>query len=203
MFKLLLILVVVSKSYEKDIIVTTKNGLIKGKTMEFDNKSINVFSSIRYAQPPVGPLRFKKPVPAGKWTGIQDSRNESKVCLQQTGLKYGREISEDCLFLSIWSSSLDNKSPKAVMLWIYGGTWIFGAGMDLKDGLTLASLDVVVVSCNFRVGVMSLLYSGTDEAPGNVMLHDQVLVMKWVQENIQLLLSFVKISCDENDVYLK
>lgn len=184
MFKLLLILVVISKSYEKDIIVRTKDGLIKGRTVEFNNREINIFSSIRYAQPPVGPLRFKKPVPAGKWTGIQDSRNESKICLQQTGLKYRRELSEDCLFLSIWSSSLDNKSPKAVILWIFGGGWVFGAGMDLKDGLTLASLDVVVVSCNFRVGVMGLLCSGTDEAPGNVMLYDQVLVMKWIQENI-------------------
>ena len=174
----------VSKSYEKEVIVNTKNGLIKGETVQLNNKTINVFNSIRYGEAPVGSLRFKKPVPSGKWKGIQDARNESKICLQQTGIKYGREISEDCLFLSIWSSSLDTKSPKAVMLWIFGGAWIFGAGMDIDDGLTLASLDVVVVSVNFRVGLMGLLYGGNDEAPGNAMMHDQVLAMKWVQENI-------------------
>ena len=184
MLKLLFILLVVSESYEKEVIVSTKNGLIKGQTVQFNNKKINVFNSIRYGEPPVGPLRFKKSVPSGKLTGIQDARNESKICLQQTGIKYGREISEDCLFLSIWSTSLDTKSPKAVMLWIFGGAWIFGAGMDQDDGLTLASLDVVVVSVNFRVGLMGLLYGGNDEAPGNAMMHDQVLAMKWVQENI-------------------
>lgn len=97
------------------------------------------------------------------------------------------EMSEDCLYLNVWGpASASTSSPRAVMVWIYGGGLYSGsATLTLYDGTVLAATgDVVVVSMQYRVGGLGFLYLGTEDAPGNVGLLDQQVALKWVADNI-------------------
>ncbi|XP_037518780.1 acetylcholinesterase-1 isoform X2 [Rhipicephalus sanguineus] len=96
----------------------------------------------------------------------------------------GVQTSEDCLYLNIWTPSLSGK--RSVIAWIHGGLFRHGsAAMPLVDGGNLASLgDVVVVTIAYRLGSFGFLYGGTEGAPGNQGLHDQLMALKWIQDNI-------------------
>ena len=164
-------------------VVHTNDGKLKGLTRQSKHfgKKIHVFNGIRYAQPPIGQLRFQKPIPIQKWDDVKDALKFGHKCWQRSG----KNLSEDCLFLNIWtpnilstSSNQTNDTLKPVMVYIHGGGLRIGTGN--VGGLTLASHDVVVVSINYRLGIFGFLYGESEEAPGNVGLHDQVLALKWV-----------------------
>ncbi|MCG3165218.1 MAG: Para-nitrobenzyl esterase [Bacteroidia bacterium] len=169
------------------LIVATHQGLLRGTT---DN-DVRVWRGVRYAQPPIGELRFKAPQPLSFQQGITDATAFGTVS-PQTVLTMGssEKQSEDCLFLNIWSSKKKTEK-KPVMFWIHGGGFSIGSGSDeMYNGSRLSKNgDVVVVTFNYRLGPFGFLYLDhlkNDSLPfeNNLGLRDQVAALKWVNENI-------------------
>ena len=173
-----------------ETIVKTKNGQVKGHRVFNSKQLVNEFIGIRYAKPPVGQLRFEKPQPEGSWTGIYDATSKRNVCMQnniddEIPKLYGPKMGEDCLFLNIWTTNLSASQP--VFVWIHGGSFISGAGLDKRqNGTALASHNVVVVTIEYRVGPFGFLYGGNQDAPGNVAFYDQLMALKWVLFNFSI-----------------
>lgn len=173
----------------------TKLGLIKGVsssvTINNDTKNFIVFKKIPFAKPPVGDLRFQKPVLYGPWNGILDATNFGPSCIQPRMQPFEQLLpninqSEDCLFLNIYTpieASMSNR--KSVMIWIHGGGFQFGQGM-LYDGSYLSVVgDVIVVTINYRLNVFGFFTTMDDAATGNYGLWDQQLAIQWVHDNIE------------------
>lgn len=173
-------------------IVETAYGQIKG----VQTGNVLVWKGIPYAKPPIGDLRFRAPEPPEPWAGIRDATQFGAAAPQPISeimVFLGGELettSEDCLFLNIWSPGADDKR-RPVMVWIHGGAFISGSGSSASyDGASFAEQgDVVVVTINYRLGIMGFLHLGEIggkeyEASGNCGILDQVAALKWVQENI-------------------
>ena len=184
--KLIYVFCLVTSCYCKDIIVKIEDGQVKGEVVEFKGKTIDVFNGIRYGKPPIGDLRFKRPEKVVKWTDVYDATTIKNSCYQvdlslNLPNKNMPNMSEDCLFLRIWAPH--NSKDKAVMVWFYGGALQLGSiYQTMYNALPLATFDVVVVTINYRVGPLGFLYGGTEEAPGNAGLYDQLLGLKWVRK---------------------
>ena len=188
-----------------NIIIEIENGQVRGEVVEFLNKTIDVFTGIRYGKPPIGDLRFKRPFKAENWSDVYDATTKKYSCWQflynQTEIEIDiKDMNEDCLFLNVWAPHkvISNNTNdhqlklKPVMVWYYGGALAFGSifhGHLPYDGISLSTFDVVVVTINYRVGPLGFLYGGNDEAPGNVGLYDQLLGLKWVNVILNNLLA--------------
>ncbi len=170
----------------KTDIIETKSGKIQG----IKENGLEIFKGIPYGEPPLGALRFSPPVAKKNWDEVMDTSKYGSCAFQ--GYTQLEELtgklkpeSEDCLTLSIWTPAADN-NKRPVMFWIHGGAFIMGGGIDpMYNGSTLAQRgDIVVVTINYRLGALGYLY-----IPGvtaNVGQLDQILALKWVQENIEL-----------------
>ena len=180
------------------VFVKTKSGTIQGERIDVMNKEIDVFLGIPYAEPPIGDLRFRKPKEVKPWNGIYRAIRHSRPCLQYKldhRIKDATWISpvassEDCLYLNIWSSVNQKPVPnnlKPVIIWIHGGSFISGSSdLDMYDGGVLASFgDIIVVTFNYRLGVLGFLNANHESSPGNAGLHDQAMVIRWVRSNIE------------------
>ncbi|CAG2167355.1 unnamed protein product [Oppiella nova] len=183
---------------ENYVEVNTTSGLVRGQTIRVLNTSVDQFLSIPFAEPPVGNLRFARPLPLKKpisyLRGTIDGTKMGNSCMQLPGPIPGVPItlSEDCLILNIWTpnvrdNSLSSQAPalKPVMFWIYGGGLATGS-IFLYNGSLLSTHDVVIVAPNYRLGPFGFLYGGNDSAPGNLGFYDQLLALKWVRDNIHL-----------------
>jgi para-nitrobenzyl esterase len=172
-------------------IVDAPAGSIEGRSEGI----LNVFKGIPFALPPVGSLRWKPPEPMPKWSGIKQAIAYGPACFQpkpQLSNVYTRDpmpMSEDCLTLNIWASRNARNAP--VFFWIYGGALAGGASREpLYDGTSLAAQGIVVVTINYRLGVLGWLAHPelSKESPlgisGNYGLLDQIEALKWVQHNI-------------------
>lgn len=174
-------------------LIETNYGKLQGK----EENGIYVWKGIPYAQPPIGHLRFKPPVPPKNWSGIQDAENYAPGSLQPLssfsnilGVDKNLQTSEDCLYLNVWSPGADNKR-RPVMVWIHGGGFLIDSGSSpWYDGTSFAKEgDVVLVTINYRLGpfgFLNLAEFGNEEykESGNSGLLDQVEALKWVKENI-------------------
>ncbi|KAL5286878.1 CES5A.2 family protein [Megaselia abdita] len=146
------------------------------------------FKGIPYAVPPLGNLRFEAPVPLEKF-----SENELD-CTKERDISFQKEVfsndlvgSEDCLFLNVYTPKLKSDKPLPVMVYIHGGAYLFGSGnSDMYNPLYLLEEDVVVVTLNYRLGMLGFLSYPEGGLVGNMGLKDQALALKWVQENIHL-----------------
>ncbi|XP_059154228.1 acetylcholinesterase-like [Physella acuta] len=176
----------------------TSLGDVTGFQKLVGDKSVQVFYGIPYAQPPVGELRFKPPVPQEPWSGTKDATQKPNSCWQEIDEAFDRfpgvemwnpntARSEDCLYLNVWrpSCSVGCNEPKPIMVWIYGGGFSSGtATLDVYDGSYLSAFnDVIVVSIAYRIGAMGFLFLNSPDAPGNAGLLDQALALKWVKDN--------------------
>jgi len=172
-------------------IVNAPAGEVEGR-LEGD---LRVFKGIPYAEPPVGSLRWKPPALMPRWTGIRKAADFGPACLQpkpQTPNIYTggpMPMSEDCLTLNIWTPQNAHNAP--VFFWIYGGALVGGASRDpLYYGSQLAAQGIVVVSINYRLGVLGWLAHPelSKESPlgisGNYGLLDQIEALKWVKRNV-------------------
>ena len=171
--------------------VKTQLGIVEGK----GDGAVTEFLGIPYAQPPLGDLRWKPPVPAAKWNGVRKALDFGPHCLE--GRVYGdmnfRDSggSEDCLTLNVWAPAKPASTKLPVMVWIYGGGFVAGATSEPRqDGTHLAQHDVIVVSMNYRLGVFGFLVhpdlakeSGRNSS-GNYGLLDQLAALRWVHDNI-------------------
>ncbi|KAI4456237.1 carboxylesterase [Holotrichia oblita] len=179
----------IAKSYgnNKDDIephVRTPLGQIKGSIlMSRQGKTIYSFKGVRYAEAPVGNLRFKPPVPARSWIGIYNATEDPPACPQP-----GKDnISEDCLFLNVYTTKLkcSTKIKAPVMVFFHPGGFYEGSCNSLVYGPEyLLDKDVVLVVPNYRLGSLGFLSTGTKDAPGNNGMKDQVTVLRWVKDNI-------------------
>ena len=196
------------KDYDEDLtdVVRTGSGPIQGKKYTKDGKEQFEFLGIPYAEPPVGKLRFKPPVPVSPWTNVYEAFSDGATCMQQASpfeeealTDEGRDedhagfadlfenISEDCLTLNIFTNSMGsfNKPPQAVMVWIHGGGFTLGS-KDIYRMDNLVQEDVVLVAMNYRLGALGFLSFGNDLVSGNMGLRDQHLAIQWVRANIHL-----------------
>ncbi len=175
--------------------VTVTGGQIQGRMLAAGA----VFKAIPFAAPPVGTLRWKEPMPVQAWSGVRDAREYGATCAQiDAGWNHmaAEKGSEDCLFLNVWTPEWPARSRKAVMVWIHGGGNMGGSALGLGgieppfDGANLASHGVVVVTIQYRLGVLGFFAHPelTEESPhhasGNYGLLDQVAALRWVHQNI-------------------
>ncbi len=168
-------------------------GPVCGKTSA--NGKLNIFLGIPYAAPPVGPLRWKPPQPAAAWTEPRNTTSFGWRCMQvplcPDMVFTDPGMSEDCLTLNIWAPVAKESAKLPVMVWIFGGGFASGATSEPRqNGETLAHKDVIVVSMNYRLGILGFFASHelADESPqhaaGNYGLLDQCAALHWVQQNI-------------------
>jgi len=152
-----------------------------------------VFKGIPFAQPPVGDLRWREPMPVKPWSGVRDATAFGAPCVQNPYfIRNAQEVSrEDCLFLNIWSPEWPSKSRKPVMVWIPGGGNFGGASGDgVNNGENLARHGVVVVTINYRLGLFGffahpeLTRESPHHASGNQGILDQIAALRWVRQNI-------------------
>ncbi|MES2391155.1 MAG: carboxylesterase family protein [Acidobacteriota bacterium] len=178
---------------ERGPVVNAPAGEMEGQR----EAALSVFKGIPYALPPVGLLRWSPPKPLPRWTGLRKATEFGAACLQPTPQPSNMNVyagdpmplSEDCLTLNIWAPAGAHKAP--VFFWIYGGALSSGASRDkLYDGAQLAAHGVIVVSINYRLGVLGWLAHPelSKESPlgisGNYGLLDQIEALRWVKRNI-------------------
>ena len=159
---------------------------------------LHAYKGIPFVQPPVGKLRFRRPVPfEGKaWKGTFQAVNEVKKCVQKDPFFYKVTGVEDCLQLNVYVPRTENESgfmswfrgPKKlpVMVYFYGGAYLLGdASEELFGPGILLDKDVILVVPNYRLNFFGFLTLGTEEVAGNQALWDQHEALKWVNKNIE------------------
>ncbi len=150
----------------------------------------SVFRGIPFAKPPVGSLRFQAPQPVDPWPGELACVDYPPACIQDAKrLSYSAEISEDCLYLNVFTPAASSAERLPVMVWIFGGGFQGGSSADPEfDGAALNEQGVILVTINYRCGPMGFFLNQALEqqfgCPGNVGLLDQIAALRWVQENI-------------------
>jgi len=169
-----------------DPVVRTESGLVRGS-----GTGVVAFKGIPYAAPPLGPLRWKAPQAALRWQGTRDAIEYCAGCPQPPFPGVPPTQSEDCLGLNIWTPAKTAKDKLPVMVWIHGGGFMVGSSAQpTYDGDILARQGVVVVSFNYRLGVLGFLAhpelsrESAEKVSGNYGLLDQIAALKWVQRNI-------------------
>jgi para-nitrobenzyl esterase len=167
-----------------------------GRMEGVQDGQIRVFRGLPYALPPVGPARWTAPQAPQPWSGVRDASHFGPGCPQPKSPPIGNiyaddppAMSEDCLTLNVWAPAQANHAP--VMVWIHGGALLSGYGSEaIYDGARLAARGIVVVSINYRLGVLGWLAHPalSAESPlgvsGNYGLMDQIEALKWVKRNI-------------------
>ncbi len=165
-----------------------------GKVQGLKQGAITVWKGIPFAHPPIAHRRFLPPQPLQPWSTVLDATQFGPASLQSTRLGNasavdGRPTSEDCLSLNIWSPGADQQK-RPVMVYIHGGGFVIGSGSEpLFDGTSFTTQhDLVVVTCNYRLGLLGWLYlgdlAGHAHAQGNAALLDQIAALQWVHDNI-------------------
>lgn len=173
--------------------ITIANGTIEG---EFDIKTnIQSFKGIPFAQPPVGDLRWKAPQPVTNWTGVKQTKKFGPRSIQSNvfgdmGFR-SDGMSEDCLYLNVWSPAKSANDKLPVLVYFYGGGFAAGDGSERRyDGENMAKKGIVTLTVNYRLGIWGFFAHPelTKESPnrtsGNYGLLDQNAALKWVQANI-------------------
>ena len=192
----------VSCGQSDSLTVKVDGGLIKGVLS--DANDVAVFKGIPYAAPPVGDLRWKKPQPVIAWKGVRDCSEFGNISIQlghDEGSFYWKEFyymgfppqSEDCLYLNVYTpaSSVNKKSAKLpVAMWVHGGAFHNGYSNEITmDGDAWAELGVILVTINYRLGLMGFLNHPelTQEGggtSGGYGMYDQIAALQWVYDNI-------------------
>lgn len=176
--------------------VKLDSGLVEGEAVS-EGSNVRVYRGIPFAAPPVGKFRWKSPQPVENWEGVRASTEFSAACPQgpQLAQMMGETmspISEDCLYLNVWTQAEETSAKLPVMVWIHGGGLTLGWGHQRGyDGTHFAERDVVLVSVNYRLGPLGYLahraLSEESEhgVSGNYGFLDQLEALKWVQNNIE------------------
>ena len=173
-------------------VVDTAHGPVRGS----DDGLIKIWKGLRYAAAPTGDRRWRAPEPPQPWREVADATSCGPLCPQpvepRIPIDLGAPQGDDCLTLNVWASSDTAAGDgKPVMVWVHGGAYIFGAASQpLYDGTALtAGGDVVVVTVNYRVGAFGFLDLSSFSTPtrrfeSNTGLHDVILALQWVRNNI-------------------
>jgi para-nitrobenzyl esterase len=179
--------------------VVIRDGQVSGGTNR--EGDVAFYKGIPFAAPPVGNLRWQAPQPVKPWTGVRECRQYGPSPMQAAPAPFSMwsaefliptaPISEDCLYLNVWTSAPSQKAHHPVLVWIYGGGFSSGgSAVPIYDGEALAKKGIVVVSINYRVGPFGFLAhpdltkESGKQASGNYGLLDQLAALRWVQQNI-------------------
>ena len=172
---------------------TIENGVIEGN---YDTKSgIQTYFGIPFAKPPVGELRWKAPQPLANWSGVKETKKFGARPMQSIvfGDMNSRSngLSEDCLYLNVWTPAKKNTKDLPVLVYFYGGGNVAGDASEPRyDGESMAKKGIVVITCNYRLNIFGnfahpeLSAETSYKGSGNYGYFDQIAALKWVQKNI-------------------
>ena len=176
--------------HDADPLAQTDYGLVSGTW----DGPVAVWRSIPYATAPAGPARFAVPEPPKPWDGVRECVVFGDIAPQAMGamvpVDSDLQMGEDCLWVNVWSPRPEpsDEEPRPVLVWLHGGAYCLGtAAQTIYDGRKLAEAgDVVVVSVNYRHGVLGFLdlSSFGEQFTANLGLHDQLAALAWVRDNI-------------------
>jgi para-nitrobenzyl esterase len=169
-------------------VVRTPSGTLRGQSID----KVNIFRGVPFAEPPIGPLRFRPTVASKPWTGERDATRFSASAMQwREATAFGEQPfvhSEDCLYLNIWAP--EGKGPFPVFVWIHGGGYISGHAFGpIHDGSEFARQGIISVTLPYRLGVLGFLDLGPLLGPeyngsANNALRDLMTALEWIQKNI-------------------
>lgn len=176
-----------------ETMVTIQNGTLEG--IREPNSNIRSFKGVPFAAPPVGDLRWHPPTPVTNWDGVRPAKAFGPRAMQLPvfgDMQFrSNGMSEDCLYLNVWTPAESKEARLPVLLYFYGGGFIAGDGSEPRyDGQSVAEHGIVTVTANYRLGVFGFLAHPelTAESPhhasGNYGLLDQVAALSWVRNNI-------------------
>lgn len=170
----------------------TQNGLVEG-TLEASG--VRSYKGIPYAQPPIGKLRWEQPLMKLNWTGVRQAKQFGLRAMQRAvfgDMNFrSNGMSEDCLYLNVWTPAKSAKEKLPVLVYFYGGGFIAGDGSEPRyDGESMAKRGIVAITVNYRLGVFGfmahpeLTKESIHKASGNYGFMDQQAALMWVQDNI-------------------
>ena len=174
--------------------VKTANGVVEATSQP--DSGVRSFKGIPFAQPPVGNLRWREPQPVKNWKGARNADKFGPRCMQRTGPTSdywfrSNGMSEDCLYLNVWTPAKSGKERLPVLVYIFGGGFQNGDGSEPRyDGASMAGKGLVAVSLNYRTNIFGffshpeLTKESPHHASGNYGLLDQVAALRWVERNI-------------------
>jgi para-nitrobenzyl esterase len=167
--------------------VQTASGILRGITKD----GVSSFKAIPYAAPPVGEYRWRPPQPVMPWKEVRDATKECADCAQRAWPGSKATISEDCLFLNVWTPATAKQSKLPVMVWIHGGGFTGGSGSGAGSaGDAFAKNGVILVTINYRLGRFghfafpALSKEHPEEYKGSYAYMDQIAALKWIRQNI-------------------
>lgn len=172
---------------------TTQHGVIEGN---YDTKTgVQKYFGVPFAKPPVGELRWKAPQPLAPWKGVKETKKFGPRPMQ--GIVFGdmmsrsEGLSEDCLYLNVWTPAKRSTKNLPVLVYFYGGGNVAGDGSEPRyDGESMSKKGVVVVTCNYRLNIFGnmahseLSAETAYKGSGNYGYYDQLAALQWVQKNI-------------------
>jgi len=172
-------------------IVKTLNGTLEG----VDVSGINEFKGVPFAAPPVGVFRWREPQPVDNWVGVRKAEKFGPRAMQANvfgDMNFrSNGMSEDCLYLNVWTPSKTFKDKLPVLVYFFGGGFVAGDGSEPRyDGESMARRGIVAITVNYRLGVFGfftypeLTKESPHHASGNYGLLDQAAAIKWVKQNI-------------------
>jgi para-nitrobenzyl esterase len=171
--------------------VTTPAGVLEGAR----DAGLLMFKGVPFAAPPVGPLRWREPQPVKSWKGVRKADAFAARCMQRpvfSDMKFrSNGVSEDCLYLNVWTATTDATARQPVLVYFYGGGFIAGDGSEYRyDGASMARRGITTVTVNYRLGVFGMLAhpeltrESRHGASGNYTLLDQAAALRWVHASI-------------------
>ena len=174
-------------------LVKLTGGMLQGTT--HNETGIHIFKGIPFAQPPVGSLRWKEPQPEKSWNGVRKADHFGNKPMQKP--LYGDmvfradSVSEDCLYLNVWTPARSSFDRLPVLVYFYGGGFSAGDGSEVRyDGESMAKKGIVAVTVNYRLGIFGffahpeLTNESAHHSSGNYGLMDQRAALLWVRKNI-------------------
>jgi len=173
--------------------VRTANGVIEG--IGGQPNGVRAFKGIPFAAPPVGELRFAPPAPVQSWTGVKETKEFGPRCMQLPlfgDMNFrSNGVSEDCLYLNVWTPAKTAREKLPVLVYFFGGGFQAGDGSEPRyDGESMAAKGVVALTVNYRLGIFGffahadLTKASPRHASGNWALLDQNAALRWVHDNI-------------------
>ena len=180
-----------------DDAVRLDTGLVAGT--DAPHAGVRVFKGLPFGAPPIGDLRWREPQPVASWDGIRQATEFADVCIQPPGqgrlniaaMEGSPPMSEDCLYLNVWTPAEAAIDRLPVMVYFFGGAFTEGAGsVPLYDGTALAAKGAVVVTMNYRLGALgffahpALTADSSRKASGNYGILDMLASLEWVERNI-------------------
>jgi para-nitrobenzyl esterase len=193
-------LLVVLTHLAEAAVVTTQSGKIRGVSADVTGSGMTVYRGIPYAAPPTGAWRWREPRAPIPWSGVREASTAPPGCMQTVApnrlpwtdeyMHHGA-VSEDCLYLNLWTPAHSAADHLPVLVFIHGGAFSEGSvSVPLFDGAALARRNLVVVTINYRLGALGFLahpaltQESAHHASGNYGLMDQVAALRWVHTNI-------------------